>query len=252
MSSKKKDDETPLSAEQLLEARVDAMMDTRPDATPASPKVAETPTPEEAVDAPAAVAVDRVDKADTLPPLDIFADSKGAPAVPKDLLKAIKLSDAKSAASKAKPAPKAVAVDPTPDQPADQPGTTDPLIAVLTKPSSKAGADPTDPEAVPAELPQADEAESSQNDAMALDDSTSDAAIDDIVAQEGDEVLAAEDAGLAHAAQSSPEVETEATPSKTPGRKHHTFFWFLVILLVIVAAISATLLVDPNISMKSL
>jgi hypothetical protein len=70
-----------------------------------------------------------------------------------------------------------------------------------------------------------------------LDDAKSDAAIDDIVAQEGDEVLAAEDAGLASAEAASPElVDAAAT------KKHHPIFWFIILLLVILAVVSAVAL----------
>lgn len=88
MTAKKKTDDEPLSAQDLVEARVDAMMDPRPDKAAAAK--AEPPVPSDADDdvpAPdeATAHTDPAETGEELPPLDIFSADKGAPALPKDL-----------------------------------------------------------------------------------------------------------------------------------------------------------------------
>lgn len=75
-----------------------------------------------------------------------------------------------------------------------------------------------------------------------IDTSTSDAAIDDIVAQEADQVLAAEDAGLT-------ERQLFAQTQAKKRRRGHPVFWFLILLLVILAVISAVALTNPNVQL---
>lgn len=73
-----------------------------------------------------------------------------------------------------------------------------------------------------------------------LDTPQSDAAIDDIVAQEADEVLAAEDAGIAAAELNTQEVES------SPQKHGHPIFWFFVLLLVIIAVLTSLVFVRPD------
>lgn len=76
-----------------------------------------------------------------------------------------------------------------------------------------------------------------------LDTPESDAAIADIVAQEADQVLAAEDAGISAAQQDADTAPPEA-------EKHgHPIFWFVVVLLVILAAIAAYVLMNPDLDL---
>ena len=76
-----------------------------------------------------------------------------------------------------------------------------------------------------------------------IDTPQSDAAIDDIVAQEADEVLAAEDAGLAA------EVDATEAAEAEPQKKGHPFFWFIILLLVMLAVIAAVLVTNPNLEL---
>ncbi|CAN5184766.1 hypothetical protein BH09PAT3_BH09PAT3_1590 [soil metagenome] len=77
---------------------------------------------------------------------------------------------------------------------------------------------------------------------LAIDTPQSDAAIDDIVAQEADQVLAAQDAGI-EAAQAEAEPYTEVPP------KHgHPIFWFMIVLLVVIAITAAYVLTSPGLS----
>jgi hypothetical protein len=66
-----------------------------------------------------------------------------------------------------------------------------------------------------------------------LDDAVSDAAIDDIVAQESDTTLANEDTERAEAAAVTEPVE------KVPKIHHHPIFWTIIFLIALVAMISA-------------
>lgn len=76
---------------------------------------------------------------------------------------------------------------------------------------------------------------------LQIDTPKTDQAIDDIVAQEADQVLAAQDAGLQLAA-----AEAEATAPKEPTKHGHPIFWFIVVLLIIIAAFTAYVLVSPD------
>lgn len=77
---------------------------------------------------------------------------------------------------------------------------------------------------------------------LAIDDPRSDAAIDDIVAQEADEVLAAEDAKTADEAE-------QAVPAEPVSRPHgHPIFWFVIAFLAILALVGGFLLLQPGLS----
>ncbi len=167
MAKSKKNDDTPRTAQELLEARVDAMMD---------PKV-EAPPP--------------------------------APAVPE-----VEPASAPILQTKPKPQP----------QPAPEP-TKEPE---LTLPQNLEDIVVTTEE--PAEI---------TVDPAQLDTPQSDEAIDDIVAQEADEVLAAEDAGLAQAQSEAAKLE--------PQKHGHPIFWFIILVLVILVIIAGVALVNPNI-----
>lgn len=77
-------------------------------------------------------------------------------------------------------------------------------------------------------------------DEVSLDTPESDAAIDDIVAQEADQVLAAEDAGI---------LANQDIDSEPASRKGHPIFWFIILLLVIIAAITAFILTSPGLEL---
>jgi hypothetical protein len=160
---KKEATDQPLTPDQQLEARVDAMM--APD-RPDQPVVKVSENKAEANADP------------NLPPLDIFANPTTAPEVPDHLLEDIESTIDEAADEKA-------------------PGDTVP--------------------------PQAN-----------LDDPTTDAAVDDIVAQESDTVLANEDAA-------TEAMQDEAEPEPRKGR--HPIFWTIVFLLAVAAIISAYVLI---------
>lgn len=168
MTKSKKNDEEPRTAAELLEARVDAMMDPSAEPVPATPSVPDS-TPA------------------TAPPL------KGSP----------------------KPQP-----------------TVEVPLPELTLPQQLDDIAVTTETAPPADI---------TIEPVALDTPDSDAAIDDIVAQEADEVLAAEDAGLA--AQSQDDAIDE------PQKHGHPIFWFIVFMLVILVVIAGVMLVNPNIDL---
>lgn len=79
---------------------------------------------------------------------------------------------------------------------------------------------------------------------LALDTPQTDAAIDDIVAQEADQVLAAEDAGIRLAND-----EAEANAAEPVERHGHPVFWFVVALLVVLALIFAYVLMQPGLNL---
>lgn len=77
-----------------------------------------------------------------------------------------------------------------------------------------------------------------------IDTPQTDEAIADIVAQEADEVLAAQDAGIERA------IETADNTDTVPAQKHgHPIFWFVILLLVIVAAAAAFVLTRPGLKL---
>lgn len=80
-----------------------------------------------------------------------------------------------------------------------------------------------------------------------LDTPQTDAAIKDIVAQEADIVLAAEDAGIAQAYE-----VVEEQPEPEESSSGHPIFWFFVTLLVVVIAVLTILLFFPNVSVPFL
>jgi len=77
---------------------------------------------------------------------------------------------------------------------------------------------------------------------VSLDTPESDAAIDDIVAHEADQVLAAEDAGVRLA-------QLEGDESEPPTRSGHPIFWFIILLLVVVAIVSAYVVTTPGLEL---
>lgn len=75
---------------------------------------------------------------------------------------------------------------------------------------------------------------------ISIDTPDSDAAIADIVAQEADQALAAEDAGIRAAEAASEEVVVD-------DQKHgHPIFWFIILLLVVVAVFAVFVLTNPD------
>lgn len=76
-----------------------------------------------------------------------------------------------------------------------------------------------------------------------LDTPESDAAIDDIVAKEADEVLAAQDAGIA-AAQDQAEGQTAE-----PEKHGHPVFWFIIVLLVVLIGVAVYVLTSPGLEL---
>lgn len=76
---------------------------------------------------------------------------------------------------------------------------------------------------------------------IAIDTPESDEAIADIVAEEADTVLAAEDAGIEA-------TQTAVEPNATEPRKHgHPVLWFIIAVLVMVAGLTAYLLLNPSV-----
>lgn len=76
---------------------------------------------------------------------------------------------------------------------------------------------------------------------LSIDTPQTDSAIDSIVAQEADQVLAAEDAGIKLA-----NVEAEAKVPEEVVKKGHPIFWWFVTLLAIIALAAAYVLMAPN------
>lgn len=78
-----------------------------------------------------------------------------------------------------------------------------------------------------------------------LDTPESDAAIDDIIAQEADQVLAAEDAGIRAARNDAEESYEPAAESHG-----HPFFWFLIVLIVVIAFLTFYVLTSPGLELQ--
>lgn len=75
-----------------------------------------------------------------------------------------------------------------------------------------------------------------------LDTPESDAAIDAIVAEEADQILAAQDAGIEA-------VQADSGPTDDEVKHGHPVFWFMIVLIVAVAAIFAYLLMNPDLDL---
>ena len=174
MAKKKETEQQPSDEEQVLEERVDAMMETRADEP--SPFVG----PRESLPA------EELKSQDDLPPLDIFAGVQSAPELPKDLQKETDVKEF----SKAKP-----------------PETLSEDIAEPTEPAK--------PEPQPIT-------------AVNLDDVANDAAVDDIVAHEGDD---------------PDDLLDDAEEINEPVHKHRLrrFFWVLITVIAVVAIVTALL-----------
>jgi len=171
MAKKEESVPPPPSKEQVLEERIDAMMD------PRRTDVAQPAEEAVHVDTPGA----------ELPPLDIFADTQSVPDLPSDLAKETDIK-----AEKIKEAvPKAV------ESKAHEEGETEPQ--------------PVAP--------------------LDLDDAANDAAVEDIVAHESDDLDDSLD-------------ETADEDRDQPAAKvhHHTVFWTFVTIIAVVALIAALLL----------
>jgi hypothetical protein len=198
--------------DEVLEKRVDAMMD------PALPN--STPAPDAAP----------TSKPLTPPPLDIFSglpdqpsvkaadEPKTAPAVPAKLLKPLEAETPESPAGS--PAPKKPEAAIVPDQPeAVPPAAGEPAAAPAPEQTAaKPGVG----------LPQ-----SSEQPVINLDDEKTDAAVDDIVAHESDQVLAAEDALAAGASRQK--------TAKQPGKLRRFFGskWIWIAAGILILAIAA-------------
>ena len=174
MSKKKETEQPPSAEEQVLEERVDAMMETRADDPPAFVGPRESLPPDE------------IKPENDLPPLDIFAGVQSAPELPKELQKE---TDTKES-SKPKP-PEILSEDANEN-------------AEVTEPEPKPKA-PVD-----------------------LDDAANDAAVDDIVAHEGDD---------------QDDLLDDAEETDEPVHKHRfrRFFWVLITVIAVVAIVTALL-----------
>jgi hypothetical protein len=103
----------------------------------------------------------------------------------------------------------------------------------------------TEPElSEPPKTTQTSPSDDVQVDPLAIDTPQTDAAIDDIVAQEADQVLAAEDAGIKLANDAA-----EADVSELAEPHGHPVFWFIVVLLVVLALVFAYVLLQPGLSL---
>lgn len=80
-----------------------------------------------------------------------------------------------------------------------------------------------------------------------IDTPESDAAIDDIVAEEADKVLAAEDAGLRAA-----ERQAQAHVVEPPAKNGHPIFWFLIFILVTLAFLTLYVMTSPGLELPFL
>lgn len=75
-----------------------------------------------------------------------------------------------------------------------------------------------------------------------LDTPQTDAAIDDIVAHEADEVLAVQDA--------STEAAAEAVADEPKPKRHgHPVFWFIIFALALFAVLAAVILTNPGLEL---
>ena len=146
----------------------------------------------------------------SLPPLDIFAGQSSAPEVPKELLKDTDIKESKATIEAS--AKNAVKAD----------GSELP---------SATGTDEPIPQArdIPEEL--------------ALDDEVSDAAVDDIVAQEGDTVLAVEDAANRQMARE---------PACKPLHRHPIFWTLIAVVALAAIAVGILFATGGNISLPKL
>lgn len=75
-----------------------------------------------------------------------------------------------------------------------------------------------------------------------LDTPESDAAIDEIVTEEADQILAAQDNGI-----DAEQADTE--PDNNQEKHGHPIFWFIILLLVVLAAIFAYVLMNPDLDL---
>jgi hypothetical protein len=82
---------------------------------------------------------------------------------------------------------------------------------------------------------------------LTIDTTQSDEAIDDIVAKEADQVLAAQDAGITLAND-----EAEQSAPDEPEQTGHPVFWFIVALLAIISVLGMILLTSPGLELPFL
>ena len=101
-----------------------------------------------------------------------------------------------------------------------------------------------DTENLPVDKPKRSAVKKAAVDDPTIDSPETDAAIDDIVAQEGDHALAAEDAGVAQAYQL---VEDEA--DGTEKKRGHPVFWTIIFILVLIALLAAHVLTTPGLEL---
>lgn len=191
MPDKKSDQPEQSADEKELEHRVDAMMST---------ELPETALP---TSAPETKKTDGKKSTGTA-----AKDRKTAPKPPPKLPKSIKVDEA-----------------PKPEEPDPMPG--DSPVSLVPEAPSQATMDE-----VPAALEtRAEPAQDQTREADPLEDSGTDEAVDDIVAHEGDTVLAVNDALAARQ-----EKIAEASQSRQRHFKHK-WFWFLVLVIILGTAI---------------
>lgn len=167
---------------------------------PQAAPVAPSPAPEPAAE-PAANPV----QPEALPPLDIFSDQKTAPTLPMKLLKKI---GGRAMGANEKPQPEAPAAEAnTPDSAISETPTAEPEVATAAEP-----------------------------EAVDIDDSATDQAVDDIVHNESDAVLAAEDAKQADATE-------KVAPAKKGGRfkrlLRRKWLWLSLLLIAVIGGLMA-------------
>jgi hypothetical protein len=222
--NKKKDEPEKTPEQEALERHVDAMMDPKlpdPSDEPAEiqPKKPEpTPAPE-----PAPPAIERL----TVRPPKSAKTAKTAPELPSAAPAARKITVSDASA-------KPLSIDKL-DQLAESIVAKD-----KDKPAEKPDEKPK-PEPKPDEPDNADDAAPEEDDIAELgidmDDERTDEAVDDIVAHEGDVVLAVADATAA---------ERNREAEKMTGKKSHkglaAFFWFLVAVMAALAIVITLLM----------
>ena len=144
----------------------------------------------------------------TLPPLDIYAQPTGAPPLAAELSKDTQPHEEK------------------PDEPT-------PLTSA--PPAVEERTSETVEDSLPTEI---------TIKPLDIDTPQSDDAIADIVAQEADAVLAAEDANIADDAESLQAVESDQS-----ARHGHPIFWFIVFILAVLCIAVGIMLMNPNLSL---
>lgn len=209
---KEKNEKTP--EREALERQVDAMMDPkRPDPVPAPSAEPGLVPPAEPAAAPAPIAAD-MDNTESLP------SAKTAPELSPRLRKKIPVDhDSEEPDEPAlKPASASVSAPPL---------SIDELDKIAGKIEPDKPAEPEDP------APEASEKDGTEL-STDLDDSQTEKAVDDIVAREGDVMLALQDAATGKAKKTNPKSSPHGWKAKLRALLRNKWTWVIVAVLLIV------------------